>query len=63
MLDNPPWRETCSGYEAASKEITVERPNNCAGDCRRLVFAPGLHPAETGNIHLTEKFLSGDKRL
>jgi hypothetical protein len=63
MLDNPPRRETWSGYEAASKEIIDERPFNCAGDCRRLVFAPDLHPAETGNIHLTEKFLSGDKRL
>jgi len=62
MFDNPPWRETWSGYAAASKEITDERPINRAGDCRRLVFAPGLHFAETWGVHLTERILSGDKQ-
>ena len=33
-----------------------------AGRCSRLGIAPGLHSAETGDIHLTAGFLSGDKQ-
>jgi hypothetical protein len=66
MFDPPPAAsdgEIRSGWETASKETTNEGYTNSAGNCRRLVFSSDLHPAETGNIHLTEKFLSGDKQL
>ncbi len=44
------------------KEIKHER-NHRVGDNRRdLVSFAGLYPAKIRNFHLTEKFLSGDKK-
>ena len=52
------------GSETAfkAKEITHELHPYSFGNRRRLVYTPEVRPAETWNIHLTAKFLSGDKQ-
>jgi hypothetical protein len=44
------------------KEIKYERTAWVGYNYRDLVSFSGLYPAKIGNFHLTERFLSGDKR-
>ena len=45
-----------------AKEITHERHPHRFGNHRCLVCTPEVHLAKTWSIHLTGKFLSGDKQ-
>jgi hypothetical protein len=42
--------------------VIDERTIDYDGNCGRLDLTPGIHLAKAGDIHLTEKILSGDKR-